>query len=276
MPSLLLVTADPATADTLSELGESLDYRVREVATPQMAKEWLSMQSFDFVLVDSRYGAITVRTLLEATWKHNAQAMAGVFNLSGAVDSEWEARVWGARVFSGANATGAIRCLLEELPKLSELSKPQRGIMLVEDLDAARDIIRSYVESLGYADVVAVAGVDQALKELLRQPDRYFCVITDLAMPNKNGALLIDQMRSNPTLEHLPIVVLTANPTSENLVECVRTGATGFLVKPPRKKALRFELEKAERICSSKQSPRLCSPEEAHLLEEALLKMSSV
>jgi CheY-like chemotaxis protein len=89
-------------------------------------------------------------------------------------------------------------------------------------------------------------------------------------MPHESGIDLIRLLRRDTRVCHLPVLVLTAYATGENLLECIKAGATGFVVKPPHKKTFRRELEKARRIFVTRQSPRLCSPEEAHLLEEAL------
>ena len=90
-------------------------------------------------------------------------------------------------------------------------------------------------------------------------------------MPDMKGTELIRSIRREETINQLPIIVLTAYATMEVLLECIKAGATGFLVKPPRKNTLREELEKAKRIYLNNLNPRLCRPEEAHLLEDAIL-----
>jgi CheY-like chemotaxis protein len=96
-------------------------------------------------------------------------------------------------------------------------------------------------------------------------------VITDLNMPNEGGVQLIEQVRADPRLSHLPIVVLTAHGTVDNLRASVVAGASGVLIKPPKKKVLAAELQKTERMLFNKQDPRLCYPNEFAELEDALV-----
>ena len=56
------------------------------------------------------------------------------------------------------------------------------------------------------------------------------------------------------------------------LIECLKVGASGFMVKPPRKKDLVREISRALRICRDHKDPRLASSEEAELVSELLLK----
>ena len=92
-------------------------------------------------------------------------------------------------------------------------------------------------------------------------------------MPEISGIELTKKIRRNGKLKHLPVVMLTAYSSPEHLVDCVKAGASGFLVKPPRKNLLQQELGKARRIYNSRQSPRLCDPSDAERLEDALSKL---
>lgn len=276
MSSLLIVTADPNSADALERIARDHAYRHRTVAELSTAKEWLVMQNFDSILIDSRYGDRPVATLLELCWQQNPMCSAGVFNLYQRIPAGMMAQLLGAQIFSGTHALTAIRQMLESFPqRIPNLGAEQLAVLVVEDLDAPRDIIRSYIEAMTNATVEAVDSVDEALSVLKQNPDRFYCVLTDYNMPQRTGLELIEEMRKSPRMTQIPVIVLTAYSTADNLVECIKAGATGFLVKPPKKKLLRFELEKSKRLYLSRQSPRLCEPEEAHLLEDAITRIAS-
>ena len=231
------------------------------------------MYEFDIVLVDSRYSSGVPLQLVELAWKRNNFTLAGLFNFYDEVADEWPARILGARVFAGAGARQGIEELFETakttLPKHAEY-----GVLVVEDLDSPRDIICSYIENLGYSNVIGAANVQEALALLSQSPNGYFTIVTDLNMPGESGIDLIRTVRHDENLAHVPVVVLTAYATGDNLLECIKQGASGFVVKPPHKKTLRRELEKSRRLFVTRQSPRLCKAEEAHHLEEALRTMA--
>ena len=271
MASLLLVTADPKSAAAVQPLASLLGLRTRLVNSATSALEWLSMENFQAMLVDARYGEEKPTELITTGWKHNPYMLGGIFNLYGPVENEWYPRLLGVRIFWGEKALGAIQKALATIPQ-DPTKIEDYGVLIVEDLDSPRFIISAYTEALGFPHVESAAGAEEALKLLSTSTKRFFCVITDLNMPQVSGLELIERIRRDEDLAYLPVIVLTAYATDENLIECVRAGATGFLVKPPRKNQLRAELEKAKRIVFSRQSPRLCRPEDAQMLEDAILR----
>ena len=266
MPSAMILTSDPQSANQLSELLGGLSYRVRSVNSLQSAVEWFSMQTFHVFLVDARYGDKACLQLLNLTWKYNPLTFAGIFNFAGDVPFRDEALLVGAMVYTSNQLLKDLQKDLLRLP--SDASVAVFRILLVEDLDAARDIICSYIEALGYPDIRGVSSVDQALEVLATE--EYSCVITDIHMPDKSGIALLKEIRGNADLRHLPLIILTTYSTPENLVECLQHGASGFVAKPPSKAALRTELDKAKRIIYSKQDPRLCNPADAERLQDLL------
>jgi FixJ family two-component response regulator len=68
----------------------------------------------------------------------------------------------------------------------------------------------------------------------------------------------------------LPVIVLTAHGTVDALVDCLKAGASGFLVKPPAAKDLQHELGRAKRIAEHQLSPRLATDNEADSIRQIL------
>jgi CheY-like chemotaxis protein len=145
------------------------------------------------------------------------------------------------------------------------------GILHVEDLDAPRLIIGEYLRSLGYDNVDSVASGAEALEMLEAHPGKYFCLLVDIRMPGMNGIELTARIRKNDVSAHLPIIILTSEPTEGNLLECIKAGVSGFLSKPPKKTELQIELERARELLISGESPRLVNPEEIDRFEISML-----
>ena len=57
-------------------------------------------------------------------------------------------------------------------------------------------------------------------------------IITNIVMPVMDGKELIQQLRSTPTLSHIPIIALTADTSEKERLACIRAGADTVLVKP--------------------------------------------
>ena len=122
------------------------------------------------------------------------------------------------------------------------------------------------------SSVAGKRSAKEALAELENSPGEYSCIVTDIRMPVIDGHALIDLVRKNPKLEHIPIIALTAYGTVDCLIECLKAGASGFLVKPPKKDDLARELGRAYRIVRHHASPRLASTDEVELIRNILIE----
>jgi Tfp pilus assembly pilus retraction ATPase PilT/CheY-like chemotaxis protein len=119
---------------------------------------------------------------------------------------------------------------------------PKAMILLVEDEDTLRRVVRDLLEQEGYAVCEARDG-----SEALEQVDQHApdLVLLDLNLPTVDGYTVLAQLRSRPATRDLPIIVLSARSDEENEVRVLRLGATDFLSKPFRPRALTARLEAA-------------------------------
>jgi DNA-binding NtrC family response regulator len=120
-------------------------------------------------------------------------------------------------------------------------ARPARGrILVVEDEQYVRESIEKILRARGF-DVGAAEGVEAALHALARAP--VDVVLTDLRMPQGGG---LEVVRRAVALDpHLPVVVLTGHGTVASAVECMKSGAIDYLLKPIDPDALEMSLERA-------------------------------
>ena len=272
MPSLLILSGSTGDVSKISAVAEPLGYRVRSISELDKAEEWLSLQRFDVFLLDSRYAHEMRVALIEYAWEQNPMTMSGVFSFEEALEDTVALKFMGCRLFVGPHGLDSLARSLEFLPS-ALATQEELGVLLVEDLDSPRQIIATYIEALGYPRVDVADSVDPALAILEKSPEGYFCVVSDINMPGKSGVDLVEAIRGDVNKRHIPIILLTAHASPENLIGGLKAGASGFLVKPPRKKQLSAELEKAKRLYLGREAPSLCGPGEADQLEEALLRL---
>ncbi|HEV8148963.1 MAG TPA: response regulator, partial [Gemmatimonadales bacterium] len=133
--------------------------------------------------------------------------------------------------------------LLEDLPPArTEVTRKGAMVLLVDDEDQLRRVMRDLLERQGYTVVEARDGA-QALDEVDRHaPD---IIILDLNLPGVDGYSVLSQLRSRQLTRQLPIIVLTAKGDEDNEVRVLELGADDFLTKPFRAKALAARLESA-------------------------------
>ena len=108
-------------------------------------------------------------------------------------------------------------------------------VLLVDDEDMLRRVMKDLLERDGYSVVEARDGV-----EALDQVDRHApdVIVLDLNLPGLDGYGVLTHLRSRPTTAHIPVMVLTARGDEENEVRVFEMGADDFLTKPFRARAL--------------------------------------
>lgn len=268
---LLIVPFESSDYFDLEKMGAELGFRVKILQELDKAHEWLKMRAFDALLVDSRISLTEQQKLADFLWGKNpaAHLISYSFETKSLAEST-QGRLYGAQVVSGPTAISTIREILESIDTPRKVTSDSFNILVVEDLDSPRDIICVYLESLGYPNVTGVSSAQEALDLLNKDATKFSCIVTDVRMPRMTGAEMIKKIRGDHRFSQLPIVVLTAYGTVDCLVDCLRNGASGFLVKPPKRPDMVREMARAMRIYASGKDARLASPDEASYVQELL------
>ncbi len=138
-----------------------------------------------------------------------------------------------------------------QAPSVQEAAQTGRLILIAEDNETNRDVMREQLHLLGYACEI---GNDGALAlQMWRdgrstnetQPDRYALLLTDCHMPNMDGFELTQTIRATqPTGVRLPIIAITANAMQGEAQRCRERGMDDYLSKPLRLNELQSMLAK--------------------------------
>jgi CheY-like chemotaxis protein len=132
--------------------------------------------------------------------------------------------------------------LIDDETASIEVVRPVHGasVLLVDDEDSLRRVMKDLLAREGYAVIEARNGV-----EALDQVDRHApdVVVLDLNLPDMDGYSVLSQLRSRPATRKTPVIVLTAKGDEDNEVRVFELGADDFLTKPFRAKALSKRLE---------------------------------
>jgi len=149
----------------------------------------------------------------------------------------------------GADTAPAPDALVEHFELLEEPEPPRvsgphgspaRKVLLVDDEDSLRKVVKDLLERDGYIVSEARDGV-QALDQVDRVgPD---IIVLDLNMPGLDGYGVLSHLRSRPATADIPVIVLTAKSDEDNEVRVFELGADDFLTKPFRARALSARLE---------------------------------
>ena len=102
-------------------------------------------------------------------------------------------------------------------------------VLVVEDFEETRSILRLLLEMSGYR--VAVATNGQQAIEVARQ-ERPNLILMDLSLPVMDGLAATRLIREDPELRQVPIVAITAHDTAEYRDRAFTAGCSEYLTKP--------------------------------------------
>ena len=102
-------------------------------------------------------------------------------------------------------------------------------ILVVEDQEDNRRIMRDLLTSAGYEVIEAVTGEEGVAAAETHRPD---LILMDIQLPGLDGYEATRQIKANPDLEHIPIIVVTSYALSGDDVKAFEAGCNAYVSKP--------------------------------------------
>lgn len=113
-----------------------------------------------------------------------------------------------------------------------------KKILLADDEDDVKIILKMFLESRGYDVCTAFDGLDAIDQAKTFQPD---AILLDVMMPIMDGFEVCKKLKADPATAPIPVVMLSAASHSESVQKGLSAGAVDYLVKP-------FEPEQLEAL----------------------------
>lgn len=114
----------------------------------------------------------------------------------------------------------------------------KKKILLADDEDDVKIILKMFLESRGYEVFTAFDGLDAIDQAKTNLPD---AILLDVMMPLIDGFEVCKKLKADPALAKVPVVMLSAASHSESVQKGMNAGAVDYLVKP-------FEPEQLEKL----------------------------
>lgn len=102
-------------------------------------------------------------------------------------------------------------------------------ILIVEDDDAICELLSGILEAAGYAVTVAKDGLEALERIKQRQPA---AVLLDISMPRMDGISVLQRLKADPATQDLPVLMLTAQSSPDDIRRAIQFGARDYLGKP--------------------------------------------
>jgi two-component system, chemotaxis family, chemotaxis protein CheY len=109
---------------------------------------------------------------------------------------------------------------------------PDRNIkiLVVDDFSTMRRIVKNVLKQLGFENLDEAEDGAQALTKL--KAGGYGFVVSDWNMPNMDGLELLKEVRKDPAIKDLPMLMVTAEAEKDKVVTAIQAGVNNYVVKP--------------------------------------------
>lgn len=121
---------------------------------------------------------------------------------------------------------------------------PNIRILLVEDASVMRKMEIKILDQLGFRNVVEAVDGNDAIEKLQLDND-IGLILSDWAMPNKDGYELLKWVRNQEKFGTLPVIMATGQGDKESVTKALQAGANGVVAKPFTPDDLKTQIEEA-------------------------------
>jgi phosphoserine phosphatase RsbU/P len=104
------------------------------------------------------------------------------------------------------------------------------ALLLVDDNDDNRYTLTRRLQREGYTNLAEAADGNRALELLRVRP--FDLVLLDVMMPGLNGYEVLERMRADDRLRHVPVIMISALDEIDSVIRCIALGAEDYLAKP--------------------------------------------
>ena len=118
----------------------------------------------------------------------------------------------------------------------------QKTVLIIEDEEDAADMFAEMMRVSGYRVLKTSSSTPALTMMTIEKPD---VVILDIMMPEISGLDILRQMRRDPALANIPVVVVSATSMPADIKHGMEAGASMYLTKPVGFTELREAIERA-------------------------------
>jgi len=110
-----------------------------------------------------------------------------------------------------------------------------KRILVIEDHEDNRRILRDLLTSAGYEPIEAVSGEEGVALAETHRPD---LILMDIQLPGLDGYEATRRIKANPALRHIPVIAVTSYALSGDDVKARAAGCDAYVTKPFSPRAL--------------------------------------
>ncbi len=105
----------------------------------------------------------------------------------------------------------------------------QVSILIADDSPINCELIAGLLEDRGYRLTIAEDG---AMAMTFLRSGSFDLLLLDILMPKMNGYEILGQMKEDPGLRHIPVIMISSVSEIDSVIKCIKMGAEDYLQKP--------------------------------------------
>lgn len=113
---------------------------------------------------------------------------------------------------------------------IDENFKKMASILIVDDVKENCQLLKRYLNHIGYKNTAVAKSGFQALSMLKK--NKFDLVLLDIDMPGMTGMDILIRLKDDINQRRLMAIMISGSDTMENIIECIKLGAEDFLSKP--------------------------------------------
>lgn len=247
---ILVVDDHPNTATTLaraiSQLGDGVE--VMSATSGKEAIEYANGGAFDVLITDMMMPGINGLELIERLQSHPGgrpahNILITAYDVPGLKESARRLKVNEVIIkpVRPEHIYQIVSNILGGMGQTKTSTTPVEtrqpfNILIADDVPDNITLLSRYMQSEGYSYITASNGVETLEKIRAEMPD---LVLLDVNMPQKDGFAVLEEMRGDAEIQHIPVIILTAARTNTGDVQSgLNLGADDYVTKPFDKREL--------------------------------------
>lgn len=121
------------------------------------------------------------------------------------------------------------------MPTDFDLANQHSKVLIIDDDSNSRLLLKTMLSTCGYTLISCASGEEGLSLINKNSPD---LILLDVMMPGIDGYRVIEKIKTNPKIESIPIIVISARDTHDAMMSCLGVGADDFLGKPVNREEL--------------------------------------
>ncbi len=244
-PTKILVVDDhPNTATMLArgiaQLGQRVD--VTSATSGRQALEFVDKGAIDILFTDMIMPDMTGLELIEKLQNHPAGRptftyLVTAFDVPGLKVTARRLRVKDV-IIKPVHPERICQIVLQAIDEMGQAGPVLKEaahthpftILIADDQPDNLTLLARYLEKEGYSYIKARDGVETLEKTRNHMPD---LVLLDINMPHKDGFAVLEEIRADPAIDHIPVIILTAARLDSTQIQSgLNMGADDYVIKP--------------------------------------------